>query len=72
MEKITKKTTTVMETTRLELTDDQIAGALLTHFGMIGGVVSFDVSSGGFLKGAQIVLRRTASESIDQPANPLR
>lgn len=69
MEKITKKTT-VVETTRLELTDDQIASALLTHFGMIGGVVSFDVSSGGFLKGAQIVLRRTVEHNGPLPPNP--
>lgn len=64
MEKITKKTTTVVETTRLELTEEQIACALLEHFSMVGGEVSFDVSSGGFLRGAQIELR-TVSESGD-------
>lgn len=64
MEKITKKTTTVVETTRLELTEEQVAGALLKHFGMVGGEVSFDVSSGGFLRGAQIELR-IVSESGD-------
>ena len=64
MEKIMKKTTTVVETTRLELTDEQIADALLEHFGMAGGEVSFDVSSGGLLIGAQIELR-IVSESGD-------
>lgn len=57
MEKITKKTTRVTETTRLELTEEQIAGVLLEHFGMVGGEVSFDVSSWGFLRGAQLELK---------------
>lgn len=57
MEKIIKKTTTITETTRLELTEECIASALLEHYGMVGGEVSFDVSSGGFLRGAQIELK---------------
>lgn len=61
MEKITKKTTTITETT-LELTEEQIASALLKHFGMVGGEVCFDVSSCGFLRGARIELR-VVSES---------
>lgn len=55
MEKITKKTT-ITETT-LELTEEQIARALLEHFGIVGGEVDFDVSSCGFLRGAKIELR---------------
>lgn len=55
MEKITKKTT-ITETT-LEVTEEQIANALLEHFGMVGGEVLFHVSCGMFLRGAQINLK---------------
>lgn len=68
MEKITKKTTTVTEMTRLELTEEQIASALLEHFGMVGGEVFFDVSGFGFLRGAQIELI-LASESEEYLPN---
>lgn len=64
MEKIVKRTTTVTETTRLELTEGQIADALLEHFGMVGGEVIFYASSGGYLSGAQLELKRV-SESVE-------
>jgi hypothetical protein len=71
MEKITKRTTTttITETTRLELTDEQIASALLEHFGMVGGEVVFDVSVvGGFLRGAQIELKVVSESESDERA----
>lgn len=54
------KTTTIRktETTDIELTEEQVSEILLDHLGITGSLqectVSFDISSGMFLRGVRI------------------
>ena len=64
MDKLVTINTTIVERTRVDLTDQQIATILLERFGMAGGTVDFDISSGVFLRGAQLEVVRT-TESFD-------
>ncbi len=62
MEKITKKTTKITESTLLELTSAQVADALCNHFGMAGAEVEFDVRQ-DYFHGASILLLRVTESS---------
>lgn len=61
MERMKKKQTTVVETETIQLTEKDIAEALIAHFGMEGGEVDFDVRMDGYLKGATITRSSTAT-----------
>ena len=45
--------------------DNEIADILLRHFEVQTGSVDFDVSSGGYLRGATITIKNASTENYD-------